>query len=273
MVAPTSAPLHDAPDAPPEPRVGTYDNPPCPLTPELRSDIAYRRAFGSPWVAIAGMFHYDEDAIRRATENDPDYPAALERAWDEVTREGQSDGMRRLRLIANSFDDTDRALKAAEILMKYAREERRDHTRLSIEKLRSETKLAVEAARIEGRVAKEAEESPWLTMPIPKPETHEEMAIRREVEAAAAAAEMSKKELPDVYIWGGKHPLGRSVGPDETDTRVRLKPDWSWGLGSRGTVYWVVPDPVPLLAAMPGEPDGGAAVAAWNALKTDAPEG
>jgi len=32
----------------PGPKVGTYAEPPCPLTPELRSDIAYRRAQGHP---------------------------------------------------------------------------------------------------------------------------------------------------------------------------------------------------------------------------------
>ena len=45
-----------------------------------------------------------------------------------------------------------------------------------------------------------------------------------------------------VYLWGGKHPLGRSHGPDETDTRVRLEYDASCGEGARGIVYWVVRD-------------------------------
>jgi hypothetical protein len=54
-----------------------------------------------------------------------------------------------------------------------------------------------------------------------------------------------------VYIWGGKHPLGRCHAPDETDTRVRLKYDASCGEGARGIVYWVVADAEPLTAVMP----------------------
>ena len=259
MVAPTSA----EPAA--DPRVGTWSEPPCPLPPELRSDIAYRRASGHPWDAIGVSLHYSPDALRRATENDPEFAAVQEKAWAAVTWEGQADGMRRLRQLANYSEDEDRALKAAEVLVKYANERLRDENRLTVEQIRSTTRLEVEKWRTE-RAARAAEAEPVWVPPVPvKPETEEDRRLRVEWETAQDAVEESKKERPHVYVWGGKHPLGREVAPDESDTRVRIKADWSCGGGDRGTVYWVVPDPPPLLAAMPGEPDGPAAVAAWGA--------
>ena len=73
MVAPASADV-------PGPKVGTYSEPPCPLTPELRSDIAYRRAQGHPWEALGVTLRYDCNALRRACENDPDFAEAQDKA-------------------------------------------------------------------------------------------------------------------------------------------------------------------------------------------------
>ena len=85
MVAPASAEV-------PGPGGGTFSEPPCPLPPELRSDIAYRRDQGHPWDAIGCVFHYQSDALRRACENDPDFAAAQEKAWAQVTWEGRPTG-------------------------------------------------------------------------------------------------------------------------------------------------------------------------------------
>ena len=253
MVAPTSA------ESVPGPRIGTFAEPPCPLPPELRSDIAYRRACGHPWDAIGTVLHYHSDALRRATENDPEFAAVQERAWVQATWEGEADGMRRLRALANYSEDEAQALKASEVLVKYARERRRDDTRLACEKLRSETRLAAEAARAERRAAET--EPVWVLPPQPAPETEEERQKRFDREHAERAA----KPKAYVYVWGGKHPLGRSIAPDESDTRVRLKSDDSCGAGARGTVYWVVPDPPPVEAAMPGEPGARPWTESWTA--------
>jgi hypothetical protein len=246
------------------PASNSFNDPPCPLPPELRSDVAYRRACGHPWDAIGLSVHYDPDALRRATENDPEFAAVQEKAWAEATWEGQADGMRRLRLLANGSDDA-KALKAAKILVDYAAERLRNETHVAVERIRAEARLAVEQARAEARVAVEqaraerraagAEEVRVPPAPV-KPETDEERAVRVAWETAEDAVEQSQKARPDVYIWGGKHSLGREVGPDESDTRVRIKPDWSCGLGGRHVVYWVVPDPPPPEAHMPGEPAG-----------------
>jgi hypothetical protein len=246
----------------PGPKVGTFSEPPCPLPPDLRSDIAYRRAQGHPWDALGVTLRYDSNALRRACENDPDFAAAQDRAWAAVTWEGEADGMRRLRTLANHSDDDNKAMKASEILVKYARERRRDDTRLACEKLRSETRLAAEAARTERRAAASTEpEAAWPRPQWPAPETEEEKQKRFEREHAARAAEPKAY----VYIWGGKHPLGRSHGPDETDTRVRLKYDASCGCGARGIVYWVVRDSESLEAVVPGESGAAAALAAGAA--------
>ena len=233
MVAPAPAP---APESAPAPEKHSFNAPPCPLPPELRSDIAYRRAQGSSWDAVGVVFKYHPDALRRAAENDPAFAAAQERAWAEVAWEGEADGMRRLRFLANGCDD-DRAARAAEVLVKYARERRRDDTRLAAERIKSDTKLAVEAAKTERNEPAEPEECP-PPAPKPQPESAEARAARLYREHAAEAAQPGA----EVYLWGGKHPTGQCVGPDETDTRVRLVPDWSCGRGSRMIVYWVVPE-------------------------------
>ena len=69
MVAPTSAEGAS-------PRVGTLNEPPCPLPPDLRSDIAYRRARGEGWDSLGVVFRYSCDALRRACENDPGFAEA-----------------------------------------------------------------------------------------------------------------------------------------------------------------------------------------------------
>jgi hypothetical protein len=116
--------------------------------------------------------------------------------------------------------------------------------------------------RAERRAAQSEAEPAWVMPPQPAPETEEE----RQERFAREHAERAAQPKAYVYIWGGKHPLGRSIGPDETDTRVRLKCDNSCGVGSRGSVFWVVPDPVPLSAVMPGEPGAPEALAAcWGA--------
>ena len=256
MVAPLSAEVPAA-----GPKVGTFHEPPCPLPPELRSDIAYRRAQGHPWDALGVTLHYSADALRRACENDPDFAQAQDKAWAQVTWEGEADGMRRLRTLANHSDDDDKAMKASEVLVKYARERRRDDTRLACERLRAETRLAVEAGRAESHTARRDEDVVWAGPRWPAPETEEEKRKRFEREHAERAAEPKAY----VYLWGGKHPLGRCHAPDETDTRVRLKYDASCGEGARGVVYWVVADSDalgPVEKVGPDEPTGARAPAA-----------
>jgi hypothetical protein len=243
-----TAPISDF--DPSGPRAGALPEPPCPLPPELRSDVAYSRACGHAWDLIAAVFGYNPDALRRACENDPAFEPAQQRAWAAVTWEGEADGMRRLRLLANGADE-DKALKAAEILVKYARERRRDDTRLACEKARAETRLAVEAARAERRASES--EPGWVTPAYPAPETPDEREKRVAREHAARAAEPEA----EVYLWGGKHRIGRSQLPDETDTRVRLKGDWSCGVAGpngvvHGLIYWVVPESVCTDGRAPG---------------------
>ena len=220
------------------PVVGSFAEPPCPLAPALRSDVADRRAEGHPWATIGVALRYHPDALRRAAEGDPDFPAALERAWAAATCEGEADAMRRLRRLLDD-DDPKVALHAAEVLMKYGRERRRDDTRLAVERVRADAQVAKAAAR-RAPAKTEVDEGGWVappTEPIPKTEAGWQ-ALRERADAAGAATE----ECPKVYLWGGTHPLGRSIPPDAADVPVRVRADYSVGGGG---VYWVVPHDAP----------------------------
>ncbi len=239
-----------APAAEPEPFVlppdtstprygGTHAEPPNPLTPELRSEIAYRRAQGHRWEAIGCALRYSSEALRRLVEADPEFGAVQEKAWAEATWEGEAAAMSRLRLMLNGDDKY--ALQAAEILVKYARERRRDDTRIAVEKLRTE---AVHV-RAESRAAQRAPVAEpafpaWPPFPPEVKETEDERIVRMEREAAENAV---KPPFPaEVYLWGGKHHIGQCLEPDESDIKVRVVPDWSAGRLDRMIIYWVVPE-------------------------------
>jgi len=207
------------------------------MTPEFRSDLAYRRAQGWSWKELGGTLSCDPDALRRATENDPQFAEAQERAWAAVTWEGQADGMRRLRHVATGGEGAS-ATQAAEVLVRYAQERRRDETRLAVEHLRAQTRLEVEKLRNERAAAKKTNEEAeprapgMLIAPDPTPEEWERINTE---EAAQPGAE--------VYLWGGRHRLCVCEQPDAADVRVRIKKDWSLGVaGGRDVVYWIVAD-------------------------------
>lgn len=98
--------------------------PPLPLPPELRSDVADRRARGAAWEEVGAALRFDPDALRRACTADPAFGADFEAAWDGVMREAEAVAVRRLRRLAES-DDPKVALRAAEALMRCARAHRR----------------------------------------------------------------------------------------------------------------------------------------------------
>jgi hypothetical protein len=225
----------------------TFD-PAVPMTAKFRSDIAWRLAQGWTWKELAETLSCDADDLRFATETDPEFAEAQERAWTRVIFDGEADAMLRLRKLADS-GDSERALHASEVLVKYAAERRDNDTRLAAEKMRSQTRITVEKLKNERAALKEAtkdaarkaqEEANYFPPVIrPAPETDEERAKRFERENAECAAKSEAK----VYLWGGKHALGRSIPPDESDIRVRVEDDWSvpsyspeWNL-----IYWIVP--------------------------------
>jgi hypothetical protein len=135
-------------------------DPSAPMTPQLRSAIAYRRAHGRSWEELAGDLKCDPDALRYAAEADPEFAAAQERAWTAAAWEGEADGMRRLRKVAAGEGES--ATRAAMILFKYAHERRRDATRVAIQKMRVETRAAggiIRAERVAGKAADRAAEA------------------------------------------------------------------------------------------------------------------
>ncbi len=129
-------------------------------------------------------------------------------------------------------DDPDKSFKAAEVLVKYARERRRDDTRIAVEKLRTEAAHVRAEARVEAQRAKVVEPAWFPLMPPVVKETEDERIARVEREAIEAA----------VYLWGGKHHIGQCLEPDASDVKVRVVADRSAGCGSRMVLYWVVPE-------------------------------
>jgi hypothetical protein len=219
----------------------TFD-PAVPMTAKWCSDLAWRLANGWTWKELAETLSCDADELRFATENDSEFAQVQERAWARVTFDGEADGMRRLRQVANTGSG-DSAQHAAEVLAEYAAERRRNDTRIALEKERTACRIAVEKLRTERaalkarKQAKEDEE--WVGPPREVKETEAEWQKRSDREHAERAAAPEAK----VYLWGGKHALGRSIPPDESDIRVRLEDDWSvpsygpsWNL-----IYWIVP--------------------------------
>src|SRR4051794_21397037 len=90
-------------------------DPAVPMTPKFRLSLAYRRAQGASWEDLAAMLNCNADDLHFATETDPEFAKVQEEAWAQVTWEGEADGMRRLRLIANTGSG-DGARNASEVL-------------------------------------------------------------------------------------------------------------------------------------------------------------
>jgi len=99
--------------------------PPSPLPPDRRADIAYRRARGASWEAIGAAFRYDPDALRRLLADDAAFALSLEAAEAAAVRETELKALQRLNRLTDS-DDERIAVRAAAVLVRYARERRRE---------------------------------------------------------------------------------------------------------------------------------------------------
>lgn len=210
-------------------------SPPPPLTAEQRTSAAYLRARGHDWDAVGASLRREWLDLRRAAEADPLFPAALESARAEATWEAEGDALQRLRLLIHAEDEVV-GRRACEVLLAHARDRRRDETRLAVERLRADAQRAraeAQKARAARREAVEEEWAPPVVYPRPTEEDRAELRERSSLEYAA-------RPQADVYLWGGRHSIGRCVPPDESDTPVRVVTDYSVGHAPRGT-YWVVP--------------------------------
>ena len=98
--------------------------PPLPLSSEVSSSAAYRRASGESWEQVGAALRFDPDALRRAAEADPLFAARFEQAWAEEVRAAEAAALRRLRKLTDSEDERV-ALRASEVLVRYAVEGRR----------------------------------------------------------------------------------------------------------------------------------------------------
>jgi hypothetical protein len=204
--------------------------PPVPLSPELLTDVAGRRADNVSWVIVGATLKFDCDALRAAAEADPRFAPALDRARAELTWQAEAAALRRLNRLLDS-EDEGVAARAAEAVVKAAAERRRNDTRLAVEKMRAETALAKVAAK---RAEADADADPYASL---APE------VRKGLESEWKDTLDAWNPLtlrPRVYLWGGQGPVGRGAEPDENDPRVRIVRDDARGVND--PLFWVVPD-------------------------------
>src|SRR5262245_11607644 len=117
------------------------------LDEDLLVAVADLRARGQSWEAVAQAVHWDDVAeLRRAIRRDPYFPKALELAEQEVQREADAESLARLRAVVNGNKPV-AARKAAEVILKYLAEKRRDATRLEVERIRAEARMACAGAK------------------------------------------------------------------------------------------------------------------------------
>jgi hypothetical protein len=98
------------------------------LSPEVRAEVAYRRARGASWDTVGAAVQLDADTLRRSVAADPLFAAALEAERAEVAREAEADALRRLRKLTES-ENEEVALRASVVLVRYAMECRRADAR------------------------------------------------------------------------------------------------------------------------------------------------
>lgn len=195
-----------------------------PLSDDVLARVADLRARGRSWESTAREVGFAVEDLRRAVRTDPHFPAALEAARREVEQEAEADGLQRLRALLAS-DDPTIVRDAAEIIMKYLGEKRRDETRLEVER----TRAGVRVARQQARAARAQEDDAAE-------------AVERSQGLERAYAEECAREQAVVFLWGGCHRIG-DAPPDATDTPLRLFCDHTM----RGrVVYWAVTDPPPV---------------------------
>lgn len=107
------------------PGAETLPKPPLPLSAELRTDVARRRADGRSWEAIGAALRFDPDALCRACAADPAFVAAQAEAEEASEHEAERKALRRLKRLTDSENERV-ALRASEVLVRYARERRHE---------------------------------------------------------------------------------------------------------------------------------------------------
>jgi len=94
-------------------------------TAQQLADAAHLRAWGHDWESVGAVLRCEWLPLRRAAEADAGFAAALEREGAAATHEGEAKALRRLRALTDS-DDPKVALRASVVLVRYARERRRE---------------------------------------------------------------------------------------------------------------------------------------------------
>lgn len=237
---------------------------------------AYLCARGHGWSVIANdLKHPDADRLRRGMFKDPLFRAALDLARDELARECLAESVLTFR---TQLREPEKAFAAAQELMAYSEAHAARQTKLALAKQTEEGKTHREQLKIAARerLQKDAQEAQYKIEllrararvqggeglpPTEKERLRKERAQREMDErfhdasrrTAAHLAEEANRLKEPVWLWGGQHQIYSGQAPDETDTPVRLYADFAGGKW----VYWVNPNPVPLVFPanyVPGDP-------------------
>ena len=197
------------------------------LDDNLLAQVAELRAHGYNWLSAASAIGWDVDVLRSAIRNAPDYQKFYNDAKRDVRDEVEAEMIAALRSALHD-PDSHHATHAAECLEKYLSGERRDRTRLEVEKFRAET------ARVKATLPEEPAPA-WPSRP--EPEDPNERAANREIPRPEYQQELVDeiiRKRATLFLWSGKHPVG-SVEPTSADIPLRMVRGY---VGNDRYVYW-----------------------------------
>lgn len=201
------------------------------LSDQNLTRVADLRARGRSWDEAAASVEWESFDLQRACRGNPKFEALLAQIQRELVDDGQAEGLHRLRALVRDKNEKI-ALRAAEVLVKNAQQERECEARLEIERRRCEAR--VEVARLRAGAAGVKAE--------PEPEPHTELTdedyaryeavlwrshewhVKEALEGRIPSYPSARES--EVWVFGGQHEFGGHA-PGAGDTRVILRADHS----------------------------------------------
>lgn len=193
--------------------------------------VADLRARGTSWEATARAVGWEVFELRQAVRRESEFETLYQEAEREVRREAEAEMLLTFR---TQMRDPDLAVarKGAEALAKLTIAERRERTRLEVERMRADVAREKLAAK---RPAAEPEPAPPPAQELAPEEVH-----RPDLEDLYARRAANDRAV--VWLWGGTHKVGGTEPDAATDTPLVLFAD-STVPGRK--LYWATRFPLP----------------------------